>query len=266
MAHSAARNYYDPWISSFHGIGPDDTATAPEFESVWFAAQDLVGDRVVLMHNAGFDMSVVRAETAMRGLPAQTMTYGCTLVLSRRHLDPMDSYSLPDVCDVLGIDFRDHHDPVADARASAAVAMALMAASETANPRELADRLRVRLGVWGPDDVRCRGRRLSAPAAVTAAPDDDADPDHPLFSKRLVFTGTLTRWRRADAASAAASCGVRVVAAMSPRVDYLVIGIQDHRRDDLTSKHRKAEELRAAGGKVRIITEYEFDRLLGEPG
>ena len=76
----------------------------------------------------------------------------------------------------------------------------------------------------------------------------------------VVFTGALSI-PRATAADLAANLGLEVASGVNKRTTMLVVGDQDVRRlagHELSTKHRHAEELAAAGQEIRILRESDF--------
>ena len=72
---------------------------------------------------------------------------------------------------------------------------------------------------------------------------------------------------RETASLLATVAGMEVKTAMSRKVTYLVVGDQDLTLLDgemKSSKHRRAEELAAAGHPVTIIGESEFVQMVAE--
>jgi DNA polymerase-3 subunit epsilon len=255
-------NAYDPWNVAIHGIGPSDTAGAPTFRDVWPEIEAFIDGRLVVAHYAGFDLGVLRVECAAHGVTPREVPYACTVVLSRRMWRGLPSYSLPWICDHLDIEFHGHHNPGADAQACAEIGARLLTELEVATFAEAADRLQVRLGAFGPVDIRCLAKHTGK---VRASPNPNADPEHPLFGVSIVFTGALSRWTRAEAAALAADRGAVCMTGVSKKTDYLVVGIQDPRKlraDGLSGKMRRAAELASAGVEIQILTEMEFERLL----
>ena len=57
-------NEYAFFNVSLHGISARDTAAADRFEDVWPEIADLIGDRLVVAHNAAFDVRMIRQELA----------------------------------------------------------------------------------------------------------------------------------------------------------------------------------------------------------
>ena len=76
------------------------------------------GADVLVAHNAGFDMMVLRRACEATGDVHPPYRYVCSLQVARKLYD-LDSYRLPSVAAAAGfIDFP-HHDPTADALACA---------------------------------------------------------------------------------------------------------------------------------------------------
>ncbi|OGQ99732.1 MAG: hypothetical protein A2284_10015, partial [Deltaproteobacteria bacterium RIFOXYA12_FULL_61_11] len=78
----------------------------------------------------------------------------------------------------------------------------------------------------------------------------------------FLFTGTLESMDRRDAEALVLAAGGRVLSGVSKDLDYLVVG----RSERVSGKLRKAEKLRAEGGKVELVEESRWLRLLEERG
>ena len=101
-----------------HGIRPDDVATAPTWVDQLDALTAFVGDDVLVAHNAGFDMRVLRSACEATDAPCPPYRYICSLQASRKTYD-LDSYRLPSVAAAAGLLGFAHHDATADALACA---------------------------------------------------------------------------------------------------------------------------------------------------
>lgn len=73
--------------------------------------------------------------------------------------------------------------------------------------------------------------------------------------KSVVFTGMLVKTTRAEAKKIAESAGMKVVAAVSAKTDYVVVG------EKAGSKLKEAEKIIAAGGALKILNEDEWNKL-----
>jgi DNA polymerase-3 subunit epsilon len=257
-------NTYDPWNCAIHGIYPQDTADAPSFAEVWPQALEAAKGRLLVAHNAGFDIGVARAASAAAGVSAHPYRYACTMVLGRRLWTGRATYALEQLCDDFDIALDAAHDPQADALACANLAALILRELACDTLEEACEKLGVIVGRGGDgQDLRCargdhHGRRL--PDA-----DPNADPSHPFYGARLVFTGTLQCGTRDEAARLAAACGASSMTTVSKKTDYLVIGEQDPRAlrgKPLSRKAQKAADLAAAGAEIQILTEYEFVQML----
>jgi DNA polymerase III subunit epsilon len=78
--------WFDPWISRIHGITERDVHDKPSFGDIVPRLVTGFGDLPIIAHNAAFDIGALREAHSHCGLPWPTLSYGCTLVWSRRLL------------------------------------------------------------------------------------------------------------------------------------------------------------------------------------
>lgn len=116
-------NEYEYRNTLVHGIGPDDTELAPEFDEVWWEIRHLLSGRRLLAHNAPFDMRVLRSLIDSRELVAPTYEYACTLSISRMSFPNLPRHTLDTVCDHCGVQLV-HHDAASDAEGCGRIAIA----------------------------------------------------------------------------------------------------------------------------------------------
>jgi len=101
-----------------HGIREEDVIDAKGWSAQLEALAAFIGHDVLVAHNAGFDVSVLRRACAATADPCPPYRYVCSLQVARR-VYQLDSYRLPSVAAVAGfMDFA-HHDAAADALACA---------------------------------------------------------------------------------------------------------------------------------------------------
>lgn len=101
-----------------HGIRPEDVSDAATWAGQLAALTEFIGDDVLVAHNAGFDMSVLRRACEVTDAPCPPYSYVCSLQVSRKTYE-LASYRLPLVAAAAGfLDFA-HHDAAADALACA---------------------------------------------------------------------------------------------------------------------------------------------------
>ena len=257
-------NSYDGLNIAIHGIRPSDTEHSPSFDRVWPEVAALIGSRLLVAHNTAFDMSVLQRSAAYWGYEPPSVTFLCSYRLSKSTWPNRWSYRLDDLAETFGIPL-DHHDYVSDATAAAQVALCLCHHHGVGSPEEVAKLLGYRLG-WLDCSSRDPFSNAKRPGLGSLEASGDTDPDHPLFGKKVVFTGTLEVATRAEAAQAAVDCGAKATDSISSKTDYLVVGRTDLGKvgtDGMSNKMRKAVEIAEAGHDLEIIDETEFLQLIG---
>lgn len=121
---------------NIHGIAARDILGAPLFEQVAGQLVELLTGRVVVAHNASFDLRFLNAELDRAGYwPGAAIVHACTLRLARRHLG--GGLALADCCDAFGIPLTAAHRASADAFATAQLLEAFIASTPAADWTEL---------------------------------------------------------------------------------------------------------------------------------
>lgn len=150
-------NRYNEFNIGIHGITPADTASAPDFAGIWPELATHLENRIVVAHNARFDMGVLSACLTAAGLRAPSFSYADTVAIARRAWPDLRNHKLDTVSAFLGITFR-HHDALEDARACAAIPLcAGRALGGTDDFHTLAQRLGVRIAPFGQTRTRFGG-------------------------------------------------------------------------------------------------------------
>lgn len=122
-------NRYNRFNTQIHGITREDTADAPVFDQIWQELCVHLEGRIVVAHNARFDMSVLSACLSKYGLAAPNFAYCDTVAISRKVWPELVNHKLDTVGNFLQIDFN-HHNALDDARTCACIPLA--AGRETA--------------------------------------------------------------------------------------------------------------------------------------
>ncbi len=265
-------NRYDGFNTMIHGIGPADTRRSPGFPEVWEQVAPMLDGRLVVAHNTAFDLSVLRRSAEDHGYEPDPFPFACTYRIARSAMPDATSWSL----DVLAADFGIslmHHDPLSDAHAAGLLWMAMPKRLGTTHSELLAS-LGYRLGYCRFDGYKPFSNAAASSSGSSKSfsakdftPRAEPDPEGLLFSKRIVFTGTLQSMPRREAFQAAVDAGARPSQSVSKRTNYLVVGATDLRSVGETgrsSKHRKALALAAEGNPVEIIDEDHFICLLND--
>ena len=261
-------DYFDVWNSAIHGITEGMVADQPRWKDVLPAIVDFIGDDVVIAHNAGFDIGVIRYACAVDNVKWPEMRFLCTMVMSRRALS-LPTYRLPYVVEFLGGSIHDHHDPLADARAVVEVVRGLAAInSVNCGIDELARSVGVSIGRMSSGLYKGSVSLSAGGSSRLVQPDLDpnADPDGYLYGRVVVFTGTLLSMTRQIAWEECARIGAIAEKGTTKRTHVLVVGDINpavlRPGSVVTGKTRRAFELQEEGQEIEVMTEDDFLRCL----
>lgn len=259
--------YFDPFNIRIHGITPDHVRNEPEFKDLWPEIWPLLAGRIVVAHNASFDISVLGEVLLQYEIPFPNLSHSCTCMISRRTWPYLLNHKLNTVAGHLGFAFK-HHDALEDARACAHIAVRACELHNADTIPELAEKLAIRVGLMDKYSFK------PAYAAFPRYPDypdprdispetTDFDPAHPFFQASCVFTGTLKTISRKEAMQKVVNCGGRCSNTVNRNTRFLIVGEQDPRRvrNGVSSKFRKAEELIREGLGIEILTEDQFLKM-----
>lgn len=242
------QDYFHPMNVSVHGICEATVAGAPTFAQAHGDLHDLIGDAIVVTHT-GFDRTALHRACEMHALPPALCRWLDSSMVVRRAWPQFarSGYGLGNVAAFLDLAFK-HHDAGEDSRVTGQIVV--QAVRHTG----------ISLEGW-----LVRVRQPIAPSdgePIARA----GDRSGPLAGEVIVFTGALTLPRR-EAAQLAAEAGMDVADAITKRTTILVVGDQDLDRladgQTKSSKHRKAESLIADGQPIRIVSEADFEALVG---
>lgn len=241
-------DYFDDVNVSIHGIGPSMVRGKPNLPEVASTLRKLLESTVSVCHTHYDRIALTRAFTKY-GLPLISTSWLDSARVVRRTWTDLayKGYGLANVCNRIGYEFK-HHDALEDAKATGYVLLAAMRESQ--------------------QDLEAWTKRISKPifpgfSSQGAATHRDGNPEGDLYGEVLVFTGAL-ELPRTEAANLAANLGCEVAPGVTKKTTILVVGDQDITKlagHEKSSKHRKVEELVAAGIPIRIITESDFKVL-----
>lgn len=120
---------FDGFNISIHHITPNMVVGAPKFEEVWAKLQPLCESRVVIAHNAEFDLTVLAKALQNRNIPLPNIRYLCTVDLGRRihynFSNVRGDLVLSNFSEKLGVELTEHHNALFDTRACAGIFLRL---------------------------------------------------------------------------------------------------------------------------------------------
>lgn len=140
----AGHDHFAPINIGIHGIRPIDVADAPDWSTQLERLTAFAGADVLVAHNAGFDMSVLRRACAATGDDCPPYRYMCSVQMSRKTY-ALESYRLPRVAAEAGCSPFAHHDALADAVACAEITIDCARRAGVDDVHDLAAALGVRV-------------------------------------------------------------------------------------------------------------------------
>lgn len=109
-------DYFHPINMSIHGIAYEDVKNKNEFIELWPEMKSMLENKLVLAHNAAFDMSCLRSVLDESKASYPTLSYNCTVNIAKIVWPGLPNYKLNHLSQQLG--FRlNHHNALEDARA-----------------------------------------------------------------------------------------------------------------------------------------------------
>ncbi|QHE51216.1 exonuclease domain-containing protein [Pontibacillus sp. HMF3514] len=263
------RNYFSSFNISIHGITKQDVEDAYEFDELWEKEiHGLLEGKLVVAHNAQFDMSVLRAVLDQYNLPYPMLAYNCTVNISKK-IWHLPQYKLNHVSDYLGISLN-HHQALDDARASAQILLKAGEQLEAIDEKDLIDKTGTTNGMMygtGYEPARINKKKpAKKPEAKTfVSATTEFNTSHPFYRSSFVFTGKMDEMQRDDAIQQIVDLGGEWHSSVERSTDFVVVGnksYEKYRNGEKSSKLERVETLLSQGFPIEIISEAEFLKRL----
>ena len=101
----------------------------PKFEEVWRKISGYIKDRIVIAHNAEFDLTVLAKSLEKRQMPLPDIRYLCTVDLGKRlhynFTNVKGDLVLSNFARTLGVELTQHHNALYDTRACTGIFLRL---------------------------------------------------------------------------------------------------------------------------------------------
>lgn len=239
---------FNPWTFAVHGITPDMVSDAPLFCEIWPEIEHYFTDYPIVAHNFPFDYSVLLKVCAKYGIsyPQDTSDHYCTLRIAKQNY-VLDSYKLNSLCDYFGITLDNHHDAVCDSKACAEI-MIRMINDAVCSIDKYENNFFAH--------AQYRISKLIFPVL------EYDQIDIQFNEKNFACTGTIEGYSRDQVYDIITGLGGTINKTVIKNTDYLIVGLEDlsivKSVYGKSEKIKKAEQLRADGGKIKIITANDF--------
>lgn len=261
-------NRYDDFNTHLHGIGPADTKDKPLFPEVWKEVLPYVQNKIVVCHNAAFDMGALRDALNLYGVEFPTFDIMCTLRISRKTIPGYSSYTLDSVYyNLFGHDMENHHHACDDAAACAEILLECLTRNGVTCREEVEDKFSLHIGHICPGSYcNQHAKKSASPSNYYHAKDivgdkEKIDPDNYFYGKSVCFTGAFSFISRKELQQYIADVGGIPLDGVTKKTDILVVGQQDFRKvgdTGMSSKQRKALDLLSRGQEIEILSEEDF--------
>lgn len=125
-----------------HGIRPEQVMNKPTFDQLWERIRPHLENKIVIAHNAAFDMGVLRSILREYSLPMPAFRHACTVQIAKKAWPGGENYKLNTLAQRFQIAFEHHH-ALHDARTCAQIALLAGEKLKASNFLELMQLLKV---------------------------------------------------------------------------------------------------------------------------
>lgn len=247
-----------------HGIKDTDVQNEKEFNELWEEIKPYLQDKLVLAHNASFDISVLRKTLDTYGIEYPSFDYLCTMVMSRNFYRQLENAKLNTVNKFLGYEFNHHH-AGADAKACANIFLNINEEVIARNYIELAEIIGVKIGKVferGYSSSGALNGRFRTSNKIFEEEKKILNLDCSFFNNKVVvFTGPLSTMGRAEGIKYVRELGASIGSSVTKKTSVLIVGgkrKEINSKIGATTKLRRAMMLKENGQDIYIMNEEEF--------
>ena len=188
---SPAPNYFSAFNTSIHGIDSRMVKKAPTFAELWPELKDYIDGKLLVAHNASFDISVLRRTLEYYDIPVPDFEFLCTYRLAKVAYPNAGAHRLNIIASLIGVELQ-HHNALSDAEACANILLNMCRVQSLAS---IADAVRHYDIVLGRND-RYGYRPCNAYGQSGRTVQKNIDDVHTCYAdddfcnRNFVFTGT----------------------------------------------------------------------------
>lgn len=238
------------FITQLTGITNDMLADKPSIKDALPLFLDFIGDSLLVGYNVNFDINFLY-DAAKEYLNVEfDNDYVDVLRIARRIHPELPRRKLKDMVSYYNLDDIGSHRAEADSIQTYLVLS------------KLYDDVITQYG--GVEEFKNSIKKKSSHGVKASEISSDGVshlPDHPLYGKVCVFTGTLEKMARRDAMQLVSDIGGLLGDSVTKKTNYLILGNNDYCKsikDGKSNKQKKAEQLILAGQDLQILSENAF--------
>lgn len=257
---------FDSYNTLIHGIRESDVANALTFPVFYEKIKSRIENKLLIAHNMAFDGYALRDNLRRYGITPVHHDLLCSYQLSKRLVPNLPSYGIKPLCQHFQLSLNQHHHALDDAKACAELMMCLIKNYELHSLDAVYEKTSIKPGKVSLENyfspaVSRNGEKLDLRSIEVS---NEADPEHPLFGKNVVFTGKLSVFSRREAAVLVGKKGGTPQNGINNQTDYIVLGdFEDVMiKGNKSSKLIKAEKMINEGINIEIVSEQDFLKML----
>ena len=246
----------DSFIEQLTGITNEMLAGQPYIDDVLPLFDKFVGNSIVMGHNVNFDINFLYEDYEnVFGRPFSN-DFIDTMRISRKLYPDLEHHRLIDVIFQLQVTGSDLH-------------RALNDCEYTYKCYELM-KGEILEKYGNLENFQALFKYSHSPKVdltKLVAVNNEFDETHPLYKKVCVFTGTLEKYTRQQAAQIVVNLGGTCGNTVTKKTNYLILGNNDYCssiKNGKSTKQQKAEEYKLKGQDIEIIPESVFYDMISE--
>ena len=249
----------DDYITELTGITNKMVSDSPSIEFVLPKLIEFIADEIVVGHNVSFDVNFIYYNYLEYYNKYFQNDYIDTMRLSKRLYPELPHHRLNDLIELFDIKTDGAHRANRDCEATV---LCMNYLKKTALQKyETVDNFK---RIFKKKKV---SNREKTDLRNITARTTDFDVNNPLFKKNVVFTGTLEKMTRKEAAQLVVDFGGIAQNNITKNTDYLILGNNDYCssiKNGKINKQKKAESLILNGSDLKIIPENVFYDIISE--
>lgn len=247
----------DSFISNLTGITNEMLKKEPPLGRVLPDFNEFVQNNIVIGHNVNFDVNFLYDNFSTCLEKPFSNGFIDTMRIARKLFPELEHFRLIDVVKKLGIEEGDFHRALSDCMFTYQCyeAMKQIVVDKYGDYERFKSLFKKNNFYEKCVDLR-----------MLTATEDAIDEDNILFGKVCVFTGTLQRYSRQEAAQIVVNIGGSCSNSVTKKTDFLIMGNNDYCaaiKDGKSTKQKKAEEYKLKGQDIEIIPESVFYDMIG---
>lgn len=244
----------DSFISSLTGITNEMLESAPTFDDVHESFIEFIGNNILVGHNVNFDINFLYDEYERKNIILSN-DFVDTMRISRRLFKDERHHRLSDLIERHNICVEDKlHRAMVDIVATNKIFEFFKNHAIVQN---------IDLEKFAKKNYHRKSYKVSEIVTDTI----EFNENTPIFGRHFVFTGKLQMMVRKEAQQLVKDLGGELDNSVTKSTNFLVLGEQDYskiKKEGKSSKHIKAEMLKAKGQDIEIIPETVFYDFLDE--